>query len=198
MCHWSRLTSSGAAQLSAQPQPQVTDPVVCPCPHLLSGFSRQVLVHGLGGEGGSTLGARAADRTLTERGEIGTVLDADPFDRETAVQRPWCACTGRPSPRGSLHGRSIGVAVASLRLAALAPFGCAKPRHQLAQVRRCWHSGLAPLPQRLPPASVAVPVQPRPRAPAAKKETAQRPLSIRHQRLRDFNGPLVQNPPNLA
>ena len=30
MCHCSRLTSSGAAQLSTLPQPQVTDPAACP------------------------------------------------------------------------------------------------------------------------------------------------------------------------
>ena len=48
------------------------------------------------------------------------------------------------------------------------PLAVPGPRHHLPRVHRCWHSGLAPLSQRLPPTSPAVPVQPSPAHPPLK------------------------------
>ena len=44
-------------------------------------------MHELGDEVGSAFGASALDRVLAERGEEGTVLDADLLDRETPLCR---------------------------------------------------------------------------------------------------------------
>ena len=46
-----------------------------------------VLVHELEDESGYAFGAGAADLVLADRGEEGTVLDADPLDREPPLRR---------------------------------------------------------------------------------------------------------------
>ena len=46
-----------------------------------------MLVHALGDESGPAFGAGTANRALAERGETGTVLGANPLDREPPLRR---------------------------------------------------------------------------------------------------------------
>ena len=101
MCHCRRLTSSGVAQLSTQPQPQVTDPAVCPaqisCLDSVARCSCMSFETKL-----DLLSDRArpiAPLPNVARKAPSLAPARGPFDRQSAHQAPQPRSVARPRPR---------------------------------------------------------------------------------------------------